>query len=115
MSDTLSTSVSVTLTEVEAQKTHRFLDETISHVPISHEKGGATLTGGLTDHQIAAGVNSIIIVAEEGSTITIKVGNTTATPFTNMKMFMYDGDMTDIFVSNPGVDSMKIDYVTGKF
>ena len=115
MTDTLTTSLSVTLTENEAQKTHRFLDETVSHIPISHEKGGATITGGLIDHQLAAGVNSIIIVAEEGSTITIKVGNTTATPFTNVKMFIYDADMTDIFVSNPGVDPVKISYVTGKF
>ncbi len=115
MADILSTSFSVTLTEEEAQKTHRFLDETVSHTPISHEKGGATLSGGLTDHQIAAGVNSILIVTEDGAPITIKVGNTTATPFTNMKSFMYDGDMTDIFVSNPGVDPIKIKYVTGKF
>ena len=115
MADTLTTSFSVTLTEEDRQKTHRYLDETVSHTPVSHEKGSATLTGGLTDHQLASGINSILIIGEESSTFTIKVGNTTATPFTNMKVFMYDGDMIDIFISNPAVDPIKVNYVTGKF
>ena len=115
MADTIKTSISVTYTETDIQKTSRFLDESVSHEPVSHECGQATLTGGLLDHSLASNINQIVIFVENGASVSIKVGNTTAVAFTNMKMFVYDGDSTDIFISNPGVDPVKVKYTTGKF
>lgn len=115
MSDILKTSISVQLSETDIQKTTRFLDDSISHVPISYEQGQATLIGGLTNHQLASSVNQIILMVEGTGTITVKVGDTTAPSMTNMKMFVYDGDSTSIFISNPGVDPIKVKFVAGKF
>lgn len=113
MAKELKTSVSVVITDTEINQTTRFMDKSISHEPISYEHGEANLPQGMIDHQIAAQVNMIQIYSE--SPFTIKVGNTTETEHLNMKMFSYDGEPKDFFVSNPGTDPITLSFVSGKF
>ena len=113
MAKEFKTSISVTLTDTDIQKQSRFLDEAMSHIPLSHESGEANLPGSTISHQIAAGVNQIIIISQ--SPFSLKIGDTTNPQHTNMKMFVYDGASTDIFVSNPGTDPIVIKYATAKY
>lgn len=113
MAKEFKTSISVTLTDTELQKQSRFLDQSFSHEPMSHESGEANLAGGITDHQIAAGVNQIIIFSQ--SPFSLKIGNTTNPEHTNMKAFMYDGASADIFISNTGTDPITVKYASAKY
>lgn len=113
MAKEFKTSISVTLTDTDIQKQSRFLDESISHEPLSHESGEANLPGSTSDHQIAAGVNQIIIFSQ--SPFSIKIGNTTNPAHTNMKMFVYDGASTDFFISNSETDPITVRYATAKY
>lgn len=113
MAKEFKTSISVTLTDTDIQKQSRFLDESVSHEPLSHESGEANLPGTIVDHQIAAGVNQIIIFSQ--SPFSLKIGNTTNPEHVNMKAFMYDGASSDIFVSNPGTDPIVVRYASAKY
>jgi len=113
MADSIKTSISVTHTDEDINKTSRFMDESVSHEPVSYQHGEATLQGGTIDHELVTGINLCIVHAE--SPISLKVGDTTAPEFTNMKMFAYDAAATTIFVSNPGTDPVKLKFVSSKF
>ena len=113
MSKTLKTSMSVVLTDEVQQKTSRFMDSMIQHEPISHESGEANLPGATVDHELASGINQMIIFSE--SAFKIKVGDTTNPEFANMKMFAYDGESTDIFVSNDGTDPITLTFASAKY
>jgi len=113
MSKTLKTSVSVVLTDEDQQKTSRFMDNMIMHEPISHEAGEANLPGPTVDHNLASNINQMVIFSD--SPFKIKVGNTTNPEFSNMKFFAYDGESTDIFVSNDGVDPITLTFASAKY
>lgn len=113
MSKTLKTSVSVVLTDEDQQKTSRFMDNMVTHEPISHEAGEANLPGATVDHALASGVNQMVIFSD--SPFKIKVGDTTNPEFSNMKFFAYDGESTDIFVSNDGVDPITLTFASAKY
>jgi hypothetical protein len=113
MAKEFKTSISVTLTDTDIQKQSRFLDDSITHTPLSHESGEANLPGGMVDHQIAASVNQIIIMSQ--FPFSLKIGDTTNPEYTNMKMFVYDGSSADVFVSNPGTDPIIIKYASAKY
>lgn len=113
MAKVLKTSLSVVLENQDIAKSSRFLDEAITHEPLSHESGEANLPGNTVDHPLAASVNQIVIFSQ--NTFSIKIGNTTNPEHDNMKMFVYDGQSTDIFVSNKGVDPITIKYASAKY
>jgi hypothetical protein len=113
MAKVLKTSLSVVLEDQEIAKSNRFMDEAITHEPLSHESGEANLPGAMTDHPLAAGINQIAIIST--SAFSVKIGNTTSPEHNNMKMFVYDGESTDIFVSNKGVDPIVIKYASAKY
>lgn len=113
MAKVLKTSVSVVLENQEIAKSSRFMDEAITHEPLSHESGEANLPGNTTDHPLAASVNQIVIFSQNA--FSIKIGDTTSPEHDNMRMFAYDGQSTDIFVSNKGVDPILIKYVSAKY
>lgn len=113
MAKVLKTSLSVVLEDQEIAKSSRFMDEAITHEPLSHESGEANLPGTTADHPLAAGINQIAIMSK--SAFAIKVGNTTNPEHSNMRMFVYDGESTDIFVSNKGVDPIVIKYASAKY
>jgi hypothetical protein len=113
MAKELKTSVSVVITDTDINQTTRFMDKAVSHEPVSYEHGEANLAPGLADHQLAAGANMIQIYSD--SPFSIKIGNTTETAHLNMKMFSYDGEPKDFFVSNPGTDPITLAFVMGKF
>jgi hypothetical protein len=113
MGELIQANFSVIHTDDDSNKSTRFMDETISHVPISHNTGKATLPGGTKDHEIASSVNMAIMYCT--GPISIKVGDTTAPELTNVRMWAYDGDTTTIFVSNPGTDPVKILTTFAKF
>lgn len=115
MADILKISQSVILTEEEINKTSRFLDDSICHTPITHETGKATIPPGTTDLELASNVNLCTIILKDGKPCTVKVGDTTATPFTNVRLFSYDASPSTIFISNPDTEPVKIEYVTAKW
>ena len=113
MAKELRTSISVVITDLDINQTTRFMDKTVSHDPVSYEHGEANLAQNAIDHQLASDVNMIQIYSD--SPFSLKIGNTTETEQTNMKMFSYDGSPKDFFVSNPGTDPITLSFVSGKF
>jgi len=59
MGELIQANFSVIHTDDDSNKSTRFMDETISHVPISHNTGKATLPGGTKDHEIASSVTTV--------------------------------------------------------
>lgn len=113
MAKELKTALSVVLTDTDIQKSSRFMDSAVIHTPVSHETGQANLPGGTVDHQIAAGVNQIVLVST--SPFSVKIGDTTNPDHLNMKLFAYDGEVKDFFISNPGADPISIDFTSAKY
>lgn len=114
MADILKMATSITYTEEDLNKTTRFMDDSVSHTPISYEHGEATIQGGTMDHELVTNINLVNLITSQHP-VSIKVGDTTGTELTNMKAFSYDGDSTTVFVSNPGTDPVKIKFVSAKF
>lgn len=113
MADNLKTSISVIYTEGQDNKQTRFMDETVSHTPISYYNGKATIPGGQKNFELASSVNMICLYST--SHFNIKIGDTTAPELSNMRVFVYDGDTTTIFVSNISTDPVVIRVVTAKY
>ena len=113
MAKELKTSVSVVITDTDINQTTRFMDKSISHEPISYEHGEANLQPAVSDHEIASNVNMIQLYCD--NPFSVKIGDTTQTEHLNMKMFSYDGEPKDFFVSNKGTDPITVSFVTGKF
>ena len=113
MPKVLKTSLSVVLEDQEIGKSSRFMDDAITHEPLSHESGEANLPGSMTDHPLVASVNQVVIFSQ--SAFSIKIGNTTNPEHDNMKLFVYDGQSTDVFVSNKSVDPITIKYASAKY
>lgn len=114
MADVLTLSTSVTFVEEDINKSTRFLDVAITHEPITHEKGKSTLPGNTVNLELASNVNFCIITLKEGKPFTIKIGDTSSQDLKNMRIFVYDGAATSIFVSNSDTDPIKIEHVTSK-
>ena len=110
MADSIQLNLSVTHTDQELQKTVRLMDESVAHEPTSYESGEINLVGGTTDKEIATDVNLCILKAD--GDITVKIGDTTDPAHTLMKAFVYDGAATKIFISNTGVDAIKVRYAS---
>lgn len=111
--NSLTTNVSVVFDELEDTKHSRFLDESTSHSPISYNNGKATLPGGIKNHELASNVNLFVMYSEKP--VTLKIGDTTSPELKNLKMFVYDGETTNIFANNTGTDPVKLTLVTAKF
>ena len=113
MAKELKTSVSVVITDTAINQTTRFLDKAVSHSPVSYEHGEANLQPNVSDHQIASQVNMIQLYCD--SPFSVKIGDTTQTEHLSMKMFSYDGEPKDFFISNRGTDPITVSFVSGKF
>ncbi len=114
MTEVLKTQISVTLTNTETNTTDRLDDNFITHEPKTHATGKLTLAGNTVDHQICTQMNMLHLFCAEGE-FAIKVGNTTETEHLKMKMFTYDGEMKDFFISNKGTDDIVIEYTYAKY
>ncbi len=112
MPNIIKTSISVAYSEEDIQKTTRFMDEAVSHEPVSYNHGEATLNGGTIDHELLTGVNMFVLHSD--TPFSLKLGDTTAPEHSNVKMFAYDASSTTIFVSNIGTDPVKITFVSAK-
>ncbi len=113
MTDNIKTSLSVIYTEDSINKQSRFMDDTITHVPISYEHGKTSIPGKAINFELATSVN--LICLSSVSQFNIKLGNTTDPELTNLRMFVYDGDTTNLFVSNTSTDPIVIKVVTAKY
>ncbi len=113
MPDSIKLATSITYTEPALNRTTRFLDEAISHVPISYNQGEANIPGNTQDHELVHNVNMICLFSDKP--VTIKVKDTTATQMMNMTVFTYNGDSTSIFITNDGIDAAKIRFVSAKY
>lgn len=113
MADILKLATSVTYTDPDLNKTVRFLDEATTHDVISYYNGEANIIGNTTDRTLLSNVNMCVLFSDKP--ISVKVKDTTSTEMTNMKAFVYDGDTTDIFVSNLGVDAAKVKFIAAKY
>ena len=115
MADILKISQSVLFTEDEISKTTRFLDDNVSHTPITHEKGKATVPGNTTDLELALNVNFCTLILKKGNPFTIKLGDTTAPAISNVRLFTFDASASSIFVTNGDTEPVIIEYVTAKW
>lgn len=116
MADILKAAMSVTFTEEDINKSSRYLDATVSHEPITHEKGKATIPGNTTDLEIATNVNFCMVVLDEGKPFNYKVGSdTTAQELANCRFFAYDANTANVYISNTDTDPIKIEFVTAKY
>lgn len=113
MSNIIKSNFSVNYIEEELNKTTRFFDTSISHEPLSYEHGEVTLPGNTTEHELISNVNLFHILSE--SPVTIKIGDTTAPSYTNMRQLSYDGSLTTVFISNENTDPVKVQFVSAKF
>ena len=107
MAKTIDTDIAVSLIDSDAKTNMRLLNRLISTVMVSYEHGTLVLTSGVVDQEIAnTGFKKLIIISSEP--ITIKIGDTTATPMTNVTSFILDSaDSNNLFLSNPsGSDSI---------
>lgn len=113
MSDNIKASISVVYTEGLDNKQTRFMDDSVVHNPISYYTGKATIPGAMKNYELAASVNMVCL--NSSSQFNVKIGDTTAPELTNLRMFVYDGDTTTIFVSNISNDPVVIKVVTAKY
>lgn len=113
MADNIKSSISVVYSEGDINKQSRFMDETTSHTPISYYNGKATIQGGLKNFELASSIN--LICLSSNSQFNVKIGDTTSPELTNLRMFVYDGDTTTVFVSNISNDPVVIKVVTAKY
>ncbi len=113
MADELRNQIAITFNRETPAETIRLFDETLLQEPTAYTKGEIVLAASEADRQIADDVNAVFISAE--SAITIKIGGTTETPQTSMRMFGYNGAPTDIFLTNTDtLSSVKVTYITAK-
>lgn len=115
MADILKIAHSVIFTEEDISKTSRFLDDAVSHTPIAHEKGKATIPPSTVDLQLGVSVNLCTIVLKSGNPFSLKIGDTTSPIISNVRLFTYDASQTNIFVSNSDTEPVVIEYVTAKW
>ena len=109
---TLQTSVSVVSTYNINEQATQFA-QAIAHKPVTHYSGKTTLQGKMTNHEIASSVNHFVMYVKNGR-VSLKVGDTTHPTLTNVGLYVYDGDTTNFYVSNPGTDPVEIVTVFAK-
>lgn len=112
MASTIKTSISSVLTETPENTQERLIDKFTVHTPVSYNKGKTYIRGMIDDSVVATDVNIICLQSE--SLFNIKIGDTTAPELCNMKLFVYDGETTNIFVSNKSNDPIIINTVIAK-
>jgi hypothetical protein len=74
-----------------------------------------TLPPGTVNFEIATKVNQFLMRIKKGSPITLRVGDTTNPSQTNVSSYMYDGDVTNFYISNSGVEPVIIEYLHQKY
>lgn len=113
MAKVLKTSISVVLDDQDLNKTSRFMDEAVSHEPMSFDSGETNLNGNTLDYQLATSVNQVVLIST--MPFSVKIGDTTSSEHSNMKFFAYDGESTDIFVSNKNTDAITIKHTSATY
>lgn len=93
----------------------KLLDQSTSQIPDSYEKGEVNIPANTVDLEIATGVNIFTVFTNGVSSVSVKIGDTTATAMTSLKSFSYNGASTKVFVSNPNAtEAVKIYFVSAK-
>jgi hypothetical protein len=112
MADQLKLQVLAQLTESDVNEVHRYLDEQYLSFPKSYYSGKQYLAASEQNTLIADNVNVLVLSSEKR--FTIKLGSVGATPILNSYMYVYTGDASSFFVSNPNSESIEIKVVTAK-
>ena len=100
----------VTFSQQTPPESFRLMDVTIQVIPAAYEHGMVIATNGIVDQEIASDVNIFVLDCATG--VTLKIGNTTSPPMTNVTHFCYQGAKTDFYVSNPGTEDIPVSFAT---
>ncbi len=114
MAEVLKTQISVVLTNTETNITERFDDNMISHEPKTHATGKITIPANTLDYPIAVAMNMMHLFCKDGE-FAVKIGNTTDVEHVQMRMFTYDGELKDFFISNKSTDDIVVEYTYAKY
>jgi len=111
MSDTLKIQSVVTFNRETPVESVKLFDNALQHIPSSFQKGELEVQPATADKEIASNVNVFYLQSDEP--ITIKIGDTAATPLLNMRSFGYSGSSTSFFISNPdSVEKTRVYFVS---
>lgn len=113
MADQLKLTIASTFVQENPPQSFQLLPPIpFSYTPSSYNHGSQHINPDTIDYQLADNVNLIVLTCV--SNFEIKLGTTANTPLTT-KVFAYNGNSTDVFISNPGTNPISINFVTATF
>ena len=109
MADIIRVQTSVTYIQETPPASKQLLNTLQDQIPESYNSGIQRLDANVADYQLAINVNLVVLSCE--SNFEVKIGSTTNQALTT-KSFMYNGAVTNIYISNPGTEPIDVSYVT---
>lgn len=107
MADSFNTTIAISYTDSDTAVTTRFINESLSEIPVGYSSGKKTLAPSGTISFTAQ--NYIFFVTDEEVTYKIGDGETQE----ESTAFMHNGEAVTILVTNPSATaSVVIEYVT---
>ncbi len=109
MADIVRVQTSVTYIQESPPMNQQLLTSVQDQIPESYNSGVQRIDANTTDYQLASNVNLVVLNSDD--LFDVKLSSTTNQAL-RTKSFMYNGAITNVFVSNTGTDPIDISYVT---
>ena len=109
MADQIRVQTSVSYIQETPPANNQLLNVIQTQLHESYNHGIQRLGPNIIDYQLA--INSNLIVLNCEVDFVVKIGSTTNNSMTT-KSFMYNGEVTDLYVSNPTTNPIDISYMT---
>ena len=110
MADQFKLQEAITFVQQTPPESYRLMDILIIDLPQAYAHGKVSVPAAAVDLEVVTDVNIFVLNCATG--VTLKIGNTTNPPLTNVTQFSYKGNKTTFYVSNTGTEDINVDYAS---